>query len=111
MHKIINRFAPSSFLEKFDQLSHSYSTCFSIANYIKPQIKLYKCTFRISIRGPAIWWNEIVRSTEKVIKPSPLVNTKMKNKFLNFENEVTFFDTFAFKNSLTDPSTDVNDAL
>ena len=67
MHKIKNRTAPSSFLEKFEQPSHSYSTCFSSGNYRKPQIKLCKCRYRISIRGPAIW-KDVVGSTEKYKK-------------------------------------------
>ena len=67
MHKIKNRPALSSFLEKFEQPSYSYSTCFSSGNYRKPQIKLHKCRFGISIRGPAIW-NDIVGSMEKEIK-------------------------------------------
>ena len=110
MHKIKNRTAPSSLLEKFEQSSHSYPTFFSRGNYRK-QVKLYKCTFRISIRSLAIW-KEIVGSTEKVIKPSSLVKTKIKNKLLDFENDVTsFFNTFAFKNSRTEASTDGNDVL
>ena len=63
MHKIKNRTAPSSFFEKFEQPSHSYSIRFSSGNYRKPQIKLHKCRFRISIRGPAIW-NDLVGSME-----------------------------------------------
>ena len=54
MHKIKNTIVPSSFLEKFEQPSHSYPTRFSSGNYRKPQIKLCKCRFRISSRGPAI---------------------------------------------------------
>ena len=57
MHKIKNRTAPSSFLEKFEQPAHSYPTRFSSGNYRKPQIILRKCRFRISIRAPAIWNN------------------------------------------------------
>ena len=87
MHEIKNRTAQSSFLEKFEQPSHSYSTQFSSANYRKPQIKLRKCRFRISIRGPAIW-NDLIRSIEKETQPH--FKTKIKSKLPNFENEVTF---------------------
>ena len=66
MHKIKNRTAPSSFLEKFEQPTHSYSTGISSGNYRKPQIKLRQCRFRISIRGLAIW-NDLIGSTEKEI--------------------------------------------
>ena len=96
MHKIKNRTASSSFLEKFEQPSHSYSTRFSCGNYRKPQIKLRKCIFRISIRGPAIW-NDLVGITEKEIQSYSHFKTKIKRKLLNFENKVTFFNTFTFK--------------
>ena len=89
MHKIKNRTAPSLFLEKFERPSHSYSTRFSSENYRKPQIKLSKCRFRISVGGPAIW-NDLFGSTEKEIQSSSYFNTKIKSKLLNFENEVTF---------------------
>ena len=36
MHKMKHRTAPSSFLEKFEQPAHSYSTRFSSGNYRKP---------------------------------------------------------------------------
>ena len=64
MHKIKDKTASSSFLEKFEQPTHSYSIRFSSGNYRKPQIELRKCRFRISIRGPAMW-NDLIGSTEK----------------------------------------------
>ena len=90
MHKIKNRTAPSSFLEKFEQPVHSYLTRFSSGNYRKPQIILRKCKFQISIRGPAIW-NNLAGSTEKEIQSSSFFKTKIKSILLDFENEVTFF--------------------
>ena len=51
MHKIKNRTAPSSFFGKFKQLSHSYPRPFSRVNYRKPQSKLCKFSFQISIRS------------------------------------------------------------
>ena len=96
MHKIKRRTALRSFLEKFEQPSHSHRTHFSSRNYRKPQIKLRKCRFRISIRCPVIW-NDPVESTEKEIQSSSLFKTKIKSKLLNFGNEVNFFNTIAFK--------------
>ena len=49
MHKTKRRTAPSSFLEKSEQPCHSYTTPFSSGNYVKPQTKLRKCRFQISI--------------------------------------------------------------
>ena len=77
MHKIKNRTAPLSFLEKFEQPAHSYPTRLSSGNYRKPQIILRKCRFQISIRGPAIWKN-LVESTEKEIQSFSLFKSKRK---------------------------------
>ena len=104
MHKIKNKTSPSPFLKKIKQPSPSYPTPFSSRNYRKPQIKLLKCRFRSSTRGPATW-NDLARSTEKEIQLSFIFKTKIKNKFLNFEHEVAF----AFKNSLSKASTDGNE--
>ena len=90
MYKVKNRTAPSLFLEKFERISHSHLIRFSSGNYMKPQIKLRKCRFRISIRGPAIW-NGLPRNTEKEIQSTSLFKTKIKSKLFNFKNEVTFF--------------------
>ena len=92
MHKIKNRIALSSFLEKLEQLSYSYPTLLSGGNYRKPQMKLHNCRFRISIKDPALW-NDLVGSTEKEIQSSSLLKTKAKTKLLNFDLEVTFFNT------------------
>ena len=90
MHKIKNRIALSSFLEKLEQLSYSYPTPLSGSNYRKLKMKLHNCRFRISIKGPAIW-NDLVGSTEKEIQSSSLLKTKAKTKLLNLDLEVTFF--------------------
>ena len=47
----------------------------------------------------------------KVIQSSSFFKTKMKNKLLNFEIEVTLFNTFAFGDSLPEASTDGNDVF
>ena len=110
MYKIKIRTAPSSFLEKFEQPSHSYSTRFSSGNYRKPQIKLRKGRFRISVRCPAIW-NDLVGSTKKEIQSSSHFKTNIKSKLLKFENGVTFLISLLLKNSLTEASTDGNSIL
>ena len=56
---------------KIEQPSHSYPTCFSSEIYRKPQIKLSKCRFQISIRD----MERPCRSTEKN-KLSSLFKTK-----------------------------------
>ena len=96
MHKIKNRTALSSFLERFEQPAHSYPTYFSSGNYRKPQIILRKCRFRISIRGPAIW-NKLVGSSEKEIQSSCLFKTKIKQKLPFLKMKSPFSNAFAFK--------------
>ena len=96
MHKIKNRTASSSFLEKFEQPAHSYPTRFSSGNYRKSQIILRKCRFRISIRGPAIW-NNLVGITEKEIQPSSLFKTMMKRITFFLKMKSPFSNAFAFK--------------
>ena len=107
MYKIKIRTASSWFLGKFEQPSHSYPTCFSKGNYRKPQIKLRKCRFWISTRGPTIW-NDHVGSTEKENQSPSLFKPKIKSKLLYFENEVTYFNTVAFKKLTHEASADGN---
>ena len=52
---------------------------------------------------------DLAGSMEKVIQSSSFFKTKMKNKLLNLEIEVTLFNTFAFGDSLPEASTDGND--
>ena len=96
MHKIKSRTAPSLFLANFEQPSHSHPARFSSGYYRKPQIKLCKCRFWISIRGPAIWI-DLVKRTEKDIKSSSIFKTKIKIKLLNLKMKWHSFNTFAFK--------------
>ena len=81
MHKINNRPAPSSFLEKSEQPSHSYPTSFSMENYRKPQMKLCKCRFWFSTRYPTTW-NNLVEVWKKKFNRLLFFKTKMKNKLL-----------------------------
>ena len=92
MHKTKNRTVPSSFLEKFKQPAHSYPTHFPSGNYKKLQIILCKCTFQISIRGPAqpifrrrinivstLWnnverWSDVENETKSDVGFSPFHN-------------------------------------
>ena len=76
MHKITNRTAPSLFPEKFEEPTNSCPIRVSSGNYKKAQIKLRKCRFQTSIRGPAIW-NNLVGSAEKETQSSSLYKTKI----------------------------------
>ena len=78
------------FCATFKMSFHSYPTRFSSVNYSNTEVRLSKTRFRIPIRGPAIW-NNFVDNTEKELESISLFKSKVKNKFLDFENEVTFF--------------------
>ena len=88
MHKIKNKTAPSSFLEKFEQPSHSNSTRFSNGNTENRKLNYANVDFEFPLE---VIWNDLIGSTEKEIQPSSYFKTKIKSKLLNFENEVTFF--------------------
>ena len=76
MHKIKSRTASSYFLEKFKQPAHLYPARFSSGN---SKIILRKCRFRISIRGPTVWNNQ-VGNTEREIQSSSIFKSKIKKR-------------------------------
>ena len=71
MHKIKNKTAPSSFLEKFEKIRIQHTFQVGITENHKLNYTYVHFEFRI--------WQDFVVSTEKV--PSSLVKTKMKKQF------------------------------
>ena len=90
MHKIKTGTGSAVVHKTFNMPSHSYPTLFSSVNYSKPETRLRKSRFRISIRGSPIS-NNFVANTEKELEPSSLFKSRVKNKLLDPENEKTFF--------------------
>ena len=90
MHKVKIGTIPSAFDNKFEVPYHSYPTRFSNINYTKPKLKLKKSRFRISIRGPTIWY-DFVGTEEKELESTLLFKTKVKAKLHKLENEINFF--------------------
>ena len=70
--------------------SHSYATRFPSVNYSGLGTRLPGDRFRISMGGLAIW-NNFVANADKKLESSSLFKTKVKNKLLDFENELVFF--------------------
>ena len=130
MHKIKNRTASSSFLEKFEQPSHLYPTRFSSGNYRKPQTKLAvflpnfqkpahlhpidisklnyvkpmsqlsRSKHRISVRDSALR-NKFLTDNEKEIEYLSLFKSKVKSKLLSYENMKESFLSYLCVNSRT----------
>ena len=95
IHKIKNRTACHHSLKNLSNLLIRIQHVFQ-AGIRKPQITLRKCRFWISIRDLRTL-NDLFGSTGKEIQSSSLFKTKMKSKLVSSENEVNFFNTFAFK--------------
>ena len=64
MHKLKTGTGSAAFHTTFRMPFHSYATRFSSLNYSKPNIRLRKSRFGISMQDPAIW-NNFVANTEK----------------------------------------------
>ena len=90
MHKVKSGTSPSAFDNNFEIPSHSYPTRFSHKNYTKPKMKLKKCRFRISIRGPTIW-NDFIGNAEKELDSTLLFKARIKSKLQELENVMEFF--------------------
>ena len=90
MHKINTQTAPTVFLPKFHKPCHLYPTRFSKFNYLKPDHKLSKCKYRISIRGPSLW-NDYLTDTEKQIEIVSVFRKIVKTRLLSSENETKYF--------------------
>ena len=113
MHKIKKRIPPSSLLKNLKTWAafSSYPTRFLSGNCRKPQIKLRKCRFRISIKDVQQYGTTLWEVRKKKFNRLLFFKTKIKNKSPYFENEVTFSKYFAFENLLTEASTDGNDGF
>ena len=89
MHRVENKTAPSIFLTKFCKPSHPYPTNFLAHNFLVPTLKLKKCRYRVSIRGPLLW-NNILTAAEKTRESLPKFQT-IKEKLLSMTNEINNF--------------------
>ena len=68
MHRTNTKSAPVVFLDILTKRSHLYPTRFSHLNYTKTTHKLNRCKYRISIRGPHIWNENLTKKKVKEIK-------------------------------------------
>ena len=90
MHRTNTKSAPVVFLDILTKRSHLYPTRFSQLDYTKPTHKLNRCKYRISIRGPHIW-NEYLIKREKELKLNSDIKLEVKSKLLLPNNELSYF--------------------
>ena len=67
MHRINTNCEPIVFLHKLTKPAHLYPTRFSQINYSKPNHKLNRCKYRISIGWPYIWNKYLTKKEKKKI--------------------------------------------
>ena len=90
MFKTKQNTTPAIFQQKFKTINHKYPTKFSANNLLIPNQKLKSSRFSISARGPTIW-NKFCDDGTKKITSLPLFQNTTKNKLLNLDNEISFF--------------------
>ena len=90
MQSVNTSSAPAIFSGRFQRIKHKYPTNFSHLNYEKPKLKLSKCKYRITFRGPTIW-NKFLGDMEKEIENPPLFKLKVKTALISFDNEIKHF--------------------
>ena len=71
----INSNTIATIFDKFKKPTRNHSTNFARTNYSIPHFKLNKSKYRISIRGPTLWY---------------IFKTVMKNKLFTLENELIY---------------------
>ena len=92
MNRIHTKKSSPVFAGSFQMISHLYSTRSSTLNFVKPKIKLTKNKYRAAIRGLVIS-NDFVKDCLKWIEKTPFFKAKMKSKLLDFDNELSCFNT------------------
>ena len=89
MYKVKMGTVPQIFNSNFSSADHCHNTRFSLNCFQLPRSsKVSK--FSIIIRGPTLW-NKFLTDNEKNNSSFPSFKQILKNKLLNFDNELTFF--------------------
>ena len=89
MYQVNNGSIPKIFNNSFTSVEHSYPTRFSFNNFQLPRSSK---TSRFSIieRGPKVW-NDFLTNKEKNSPSLFSFKRALKNKILDFDNELRFF--------------------
>ena len=89
MHKIKNRTAPSSFLQNVNSLLICIQHTFQVGIIENHKLNYTNVHFEFRLEVQQ-YERTLSGLRKKVTKASSLVKTKVKNKLLNFGNEMTF---------------------
>ena len=90
MFKVKNNMAPRVFNRNFCPVDHAYPTRFSANSFQIPENKLNLTRFSTAFRGPSLW-NNFLTENEKSYTSLNFFKNKIKEKILDFNNEVSFF--------------------
>ena len=90
MHKIKTNLSPRIFLHQFQTINHKYATRYSRNNFKEPKSETNYAKYCIHARGPVIW-NRFLNEIEKNILSQHFFKRKIKEKIIEFEEELSFF--------------------
>ena len=88
MHKSGWKSVPSIFILKFRKPSQSYPTRFSHLNYVKTILKLNKCKYEISYRGPLLVWNIFLNTMDEQNPDNTKFKAVSKSKLPSLESTI-----------------------
>ena len=89
MYQVKNGTLPKIFNDNFSSVEHSYPTRFALNSFQLPR-SLNTSRFSIISRGPKLW-NEFLTTDEKNSSSLASFKSTLKNKILDFNNELIFF--------------------
>ena len=90
VYKVKHNMAPAAITEFFKLIHRKYCTKSSSQNFYNPKTISKTTSFSISSRGQFFWNNFLNSNTKEIVLLSKFKNT-VKKKFLNLQNETTYF--------------------
>ena len=90
MFKAKNNIIPRAFMQTFSMIDHIYPTRFSYNSFKTCNFSLNLTRNAIGFGGPTIW-NKFLTENEKSCTSIAVFKTKIKEKILNFSNELLYF--------------------
>ena len=83
---------PKVFANKFQTVKHKYPTNYSTNNYVIPKKQLniskYAISRYVDLRA---LWNNFINNDIKNSTSVPLFQNAIKNRLLNYDNEISLF--------------------
>ena len=88
--KIKTNSSPQIFLHQFQIINHKYATRYSRNNFKEPKRETNYAKYCTHVRGP-VFWNRFLNETEKNMPSPHFLKRKIKEKIIEFEEELSFF--------------------